>query len=375
MFAWRARATIPLDGRKRAAVATLSRRSIATRQRAEVITSVFNRGAGHGTQGTTRCTILLMRKTPLLLLVVLFACGKDSIGFDDFPGGLEGAQCGFQVDCDLQPDNATCQASIDIDDGEVGSLDAAIADGTVIYDAEAAQACVDAIRGQGCSFPGFQDRPDPCDDVFTGTVATGGACIIDVECANGGSCAPTDVNCDPDVSCCAGTCQGMDTPLVAIGGVCEGGDCVANAFCKFPAGANSGTCTAAITTAGTACDELDACANPMVCDLDFATGMGGTCVTPAGSNQACDPGGLIACGDLRDYCDPASMKCTRRVDVGGACPTGVRCVGFATCVNAVCLADPKLGEACVVDGAQDCLGSLSCINGTCQLPPASMVCQ
>jgi hypothetical protein len=162
---------------------------------------------------------------------------------------------------------------------------------------------------------------------------------------------------------------------VALGGVCDGGnlDCGLSAYCKFTS-QDAGVCTALIATVDAPCDELDSCANPMICNVDFfGTGMPATCRKPAGRTETCKPDDLIACADSRDYCD-ATMKCSPAVAIGGSCANGESCVGFASCEMSMCVAQPKAGEACTTDGAS-CLGDLKCLNSTCAFPPDGMSCK
>lgn len=315
-----------------------------------------------------------MRKTLLALVLGLAACGGGGdLAFEDLGDEFEAANCDFDVKCGFQPDDATCEESLVIDPAELDSLGNAIAAGTIIYDSGAAAACVEFISEQSCEFTGFNNDEDPCDDMFTGTVPVGGACNFDLECADGGDCEITDPNCDPDVTCCTGTCGAAAPPPVAVGGSCESSDDCLDSYCKFPdMQAQTGTCTAFVTNEGGACDSFTACADPLYCDLDFST-FTGVCARAASSNQACDPDALIPCADLRDYCDTGTSTCTRAAGVGSACSETVPCVGFASCIGGTCVQDPSLGDACS-DTTGDCLGSLECINGTCGLEPPGLVC-
>ena len=307
-----------------------------------------------------------MRKTPFLVLAIVAACGGDkAVAFEQLSDEIISANCANQVACGLMPDQATCEESVFLDGGLFDTLGNLIADGTVRYDGGAAGRCVDAIAGQGCLFQGLQPIDDPCDDILAGTIAPGGACIDSFECEGLGRCEPTDANCDPNTACCAGSCVAAPE-LVAIGGNCDQADCVDGAFCNVPE-TGAAICTALVTQEGAACTDLFACANPMICDLDFATNMG-TCLTPAVSNADCVADELIPCSDLRDYCDTATSKCVRESAVGAACSPDIDCIGFATCVAATCTADPGLGDTCDPNGMQDCLGGLDCAGTTCAAP-------
>src|SRR5687768_8142824 len=138
-----------------------------------------------------------------LLLCLLVACGGSSSGGDDTPGGTlapenyvdarEAAVCEAGVRCQEYADQATCDASNITDDQDMKTLLAAVADGSVDYDGEAAKACVDWLADFDCTFPGFHGD-SPCNDIFKGTVPPGGACFIDEQCANGGQCGQDDPN-------------------------------------------------------------------------------------------------------------------------------------------------------------------------------------
>jgi len=266
------------------------------------------------------------------------ACGggDDSISFPDFPDELINAQCDNGVQCGSFPDDASCQAASDIDPGQVQTIQNAIDDGTIIFHEDAAAACVDFQASQDCDFPGFHsDVDNPCADIFEGTVAVGGACDIDIECADQGLCNPTDPNCDPNTACCPGTCE-AGQPInenVAIGGTCnDTSECVSTAYCKVPQGADTGTCTAVITQDGAACDPdsfFDSCANPMICDIFAASPI---CETPQPTGAACVDSDLLPCIDSRDICEAGT--CAPAHEPGEPCPMGNECIGYATCVNA-----------------------------------------
>ncbi len=317
----------------------------------------------------------------LLLGVVVAGCGDDPIAIKDLPGDILDARCNRDVACANDPDTATCQAShTGATDNESLTLFADVDAGVIKYDAGAAAACLGEFKSS-CTFAGLHTAPDvsACDGVFTGTVATGGACEINQECAGHAVCTQTDTACNRNTACCAGTCS-ADVPqptVVAIGGACDGNTKVCanqTAYCKIASGTQSGTCTALVTGAGTACDVFDACANPLYCDTSGSgSGSSGTCKKAAATGEACMQDAGISCADGRDYCN-AAMKCTRLPTVGEACPDGA-CVGFATCESAVCVARPGAGDACVVGAQASCLGNLTCTNGTCKLPPAGMSCK
>jgi hypothetical protein len=125
---------------------------------------------------------------------------------------------------------------------------------------------------------------------------------------------------------------------------------------------------------GAPCDDLDACANPMICDV-FATAS--TCARPAARGATCNPMmTYFPCADTRDYCDATTMKCTQNVAVGQACDgaNGAECIGYARCTNMVCQALALAGATCTAGMDSTCLGDLECPNGTCTLAAPQTAC-
>lgn len=287
---------------------------------------------------------------------------------EQYTDAVEAAECEAMVRCEEVEDAATCDVANVRVNQDQQTLLAAIADGTVSYDAEAAARCVDFIAMQMCTFPGFH-VDSPCDDVFTGTVPPGGACFIDTQCAAGGTCNQDNPNCDTTTSCCVGTCAGSfsESPI--------GGPCGDNMhYCSIDSYCGGTTCAALVATEGAACTDVEACANPMICNVNFMTGMG-TCKTPAATGAACVRSDLRPCSDSRDYCDAQMLKCVHGVAPGGSC-ANAQCVDWAKCIGNMCVADRKLGETCsTAANAPNCAGTLKCTMGTCQAPPAGMTCQ
>ncbi len=326
---------------------------------------------------------MIRAQLSILLVSVVAACGGNSpIAIKDLPQKFNDADCANEVECDEQPDNTTCEASLgNNSDSESLTLIDDVNSGKVKYDSGAAQSCLDEISNNPCDFSGLHDTATDCVKIFTGTIATGAACDIDQECVSG-SCTQTDTTCDRDTTCCMGTCAAAAAALAAVGAACDtnSNPCVDTAYCKQtdPTGQTStaGTCAALVTASGGACDsDVGSCANPLYCNLDFTTGIG-TCKAPAASGAACLTTDLLPCVDDRQYCDPTMMKCLQKVAVGGACPANVLCEDLATCVSAVCVANPGLGATCdgTTSGAPLCLGNLSCTNSKCTAPASGPAC-
>lgn len=309
------------------------------------------------------------------MLALVASCGGGSISVEDLPDEVKDARCDNLVKCEGIADQTTCNGAYSSDETQLPAIQAGIKNGTIKYNGDKAGDCVDQLGGASCEFTGFHND-SACDDVLTGTVVTGGACVLDVQCANHGQCVATSGSCDPDTTCCAGTCMGGSSES-ALGGPCddEMHTCATTAYCKpgTTSGSN-GVCTALVAGEGTACDDITACANPLYCNLNFQTGMG-TCKKPAASGAACVRTDLLPCVDGRDYCNATSLTCVRRIAVGAACTSGAMpCVDYASCISGTCVGDIAAGGACVVDSGANCAGSLDCISGTCQIGPPDPVC-
>jgi hypothetical protein len=207
-----------------------------------------------------------------------------------------------------------------------------------IQDAAAAEQCLDDWR-QFAAAPGFCDLLAPeeqtasCQKAFPqnqeqpGTVAPGGKCDFDDDCA------PTpkgEVSCRspgdaPESFCqvaiaategaaCAGTRDGNITYFSADASgvevtVCDRADGVR---------CGEGVCVA-LEDVGSACTTGDACVDDAWCN-------GSTCAArvPAGSSCA---ESSSAC-DEQSYCEWADSTCKPRAAEGGACDTNEQCVTF-----------------------------------------------
>lgn len=251
----------------------------------------------------------------VLLTICAAACGG-GVDSKDLAAELIDAQCENAVECGFQPDRATCDSTTSIAGNDYETMLAGIESGLITYDADAAAACLDEYRAADCMFDGLH-RDSACTDIFTGTVPVGGACFIDAECKDHGGCIRADSGCNREMACCSGTCGPARPALVALGGVCgDGTECVAMAYCKAPADSD-GVCAALIAGEGSSCDNLDSCADPLVCDI-FADVP--KCTRPAVTGAACDPSSLFQCSDARDYCDPTSRTCSGRSQSVGCAP-------------------------------------------------------
>jgi hypothetical protein len=231
-----------------------------------------------------------MRISKMILaaaLGVASACGGGGGGgggdvtIDKAPSELAAAICGhvFQC-CDEQergflsaslmtpiPDEASCTTAFT---GKFGGgftdVQASVTAGRVQYHADKAGACIDHIDAASCGGLGFLDT-DLCNQAFEGTVAAGGKCAIDEDCAGGFCKGATDGNVD-------GTC--VATPKT--GEACPDQECADGSFCN-----NDGMCAALVANGG-ACTGNDECQSN---HCDMTGGAGGTCAA-AMDSMVCD---------------------------------------------------------------------------------------
>ena len=304
-----------------------------------------------------------------LAIVVLWfsACGgggSAAIPIDQLQARAMDALCSYEVRCGLAPDTAACDEGLYVRE----QLEADVKAGKVIYDGQTAAACLDVYRALSCAVSGAGlssvTQAQSCKDIIKGTVATGGACLMDEECQ---SQACDRSACTTDTECCAGTC----TAKIPAGGDCSaaGSRCADDLFCRRGTG-TTGICTALIAD-GQPCTSSDYCEAGRRCNVVTGTSAGTCGVLPA-HGQAC-PG--MTCDLLSDLCDPASKTCVSRIAIGGDCsaiPTG--CVPYANCDASTmkCVARKRAGEACAQ--SSDCLSGVACTAGICVPPPDKPAC-
>jgi hypothetical protein len=308
------------------------------------------------------------RVLPAVVLVVLFtavvSCGPDSKGKSSgpvpvgaFASAYADAWCnGLEPCCGVGGyafDIAQCKQSVG------GVLDSFVkatsARPHLVFDERVAGVCIEATRHRFASCndrAGFNAGNDMCDGLFRGTVALGGSCAENEECARVDG---SDVRCDAGVcatfddpfdlpaptpaapgEACNSTCsldpflsycEYLDTtadpvgcyedeglycpratlvctPLPRVGEPCPEAKCERDAFCQF------GTCVAAAAMGP--CDSRDQCAHTSRCDVDA-----GSCV-PRKANGA-------ACNDL-DEC--LSASCEGDLCRNWSVATPERCAGL-----------------------------------------------
>lgn len=299
------------------------------------------------------------------------ACSSpsSSVGVNDLPDALAGAECALAVRCGTMPDMQTCLAAA-FPGRAVGlhRLQADVAAHRVRYDSGAAGECVDTIAGLSCDVS-LHGSPleDACRPTFTGSIVPGQPCGVDDECASH-ECDTGD--CAQSRACCSGTCQAVPAPI-APGGDCGAphAKCAGDAYCRRN---DAGDTCAPRVPIGHACDDLDACSGSAICDLS-PDGGAGACAALPDEGQACRADAFLACARSDDYCDSDSRRCTRRKGDDAPCRDHGECLGWLHCYGGHCGALPHAGERCDPD-ERPCLGDLRCTDGTCAEPSAPAEC-
>jgi hypothetical protein len=235
--------------------------------------------------------------------------------------------------------------------GDESDLLTYIADGTVVYHPQYAQACLNAMSALSCDH--FFDDPElytpaPCVSLFEGKLALGATCKT-WQCPAGAGC----------IGPLAGpyTCQ----TIPQKGQTCTG-YCPAYLYCdesgfQPTTGPRTGTCVSQLPQ-GAACDPAQLqCLG--VCDFSSAT-CGPPLARVCEGTAQCQPTAarcsgnfVIVCSDAGEWGDPS--PCTDQTCVSGAC-VGTCTAGTVQCTdNAV--------ESCSSNGQWADAGA--CVDQTC----------
>lgn len=301
------------------------------------------------------------------------------IEIESFREELGKARCETAVKCGFMPNAETCEAVL----GEEPQLLQLLADvvfNKVSYDAAAARTCVDAIRAQGCEALAavFEKVEAACDGVFKGTVADGGACLVNDECAGGASC---DVSmCMGDGVCCMGVCKAPPA-AVPMEGDCSEAPCVEGAYCQQVDDMMGGviaTCKERVKN-GQPCDAPTACEEGLRCDL----GGDGNCYVLSKEKQPCNPNLQNgACLRVDNWCHTTDKVCAKLPLPGEPCTDKMQCMPYAYCDGVTCQVRALEEQDCSPDmtTAPPCLGSLQCqmddmlMKSVCRQPEPQKVC-
>ncbi len=323
------------------------------------------------------------------------------IAIENFTKAFVQGTCQTMVECGVAGSDlsfATVQGCVALLESS-GSKDfatmvAAVQGGSAKYDDVAAGKCL-AQATSTCLLGGDISGYPDCIKTFTGTIADGKACKVDIECvsqncasavegcptvctavkAAGAACQAGD-KCAPGNKCLGGTC--VDSAPKAVGGPCSGDqDCKADLWCQTVSEGSAGVCAAKVAL-GAACSSDLACANGLYCDASVAQP---TCKALATAGQACSNFGMGGAKCVKGYTcagSGTSGTCVKSAGPGEACQVG-QCYGIdmhckGTGAAAVCALLPVKGEACqpadITKGEVfACLGQAVCVDKVCADPP------
>jgi hypothetical protein len=272
----------------------------------------------------------------------------------------------------------------------------AIEEGKAVYDASQVEACLTEMRSQSCG--DFLTRnSNACLKVLNGAVPLGEECNDDVECsgdtfcefgpqcpgkcvgrqARGNHCGDDDSQCADGLVCSDDTYRCV--PPGQVGDSCEAGKppCMPGLFCAEAddEAALPGECKTYEDVfsrkLGEVCDPSsdELCVAGLRCAqfVDAEGTLRARCEPPATSGSACKAGAGVGC-PLDEYCwreDGSSLvgQCTPHPGAGEPCATftsesePVICARDLVCVDGVCQAQARLGEACAAHAA--------CLSGNC----------
>jgi hypothetical protein len=304
-----------------------------------------------------------------LLVLLLIGCNGGGVGigagdvptYSDYEMQAVKAACRFFTNCGefSKSQESACESFYGAtlaDQAKTYSISDAISAGRISYDANAAAACLNAYNSADCDFTSLLQAISTCQKIFTGKVQTGGACHIDVECANG--------FCSGPQAGCAGTC----TAFPAIGDACAGGRCGPDGTCD----SMSQKCVA-LGGKGATCDLLSA---PCQTGLDCVTvGSSSTCQPPGAEGQPCGFSFSTPACQSGLYCDGDTQTCLRPVESGGACNSNSSCDGGLVCVIAgnatsgTCQPIHDIGQHCEPGDHSGCASDATCdaSTSTCEL--------
>lgn len=288
------------------------------------------------------------------------------------------ALCDHAARCSLTASylDARCNENVRSLFGE--DVEAAIAAGRIVYDAEAAGACVAGLRSMDC----LAEQPSDatlaaCFKALQGTVATDKPCFGTFECESGVCRSVTGDTC-PTV------CQAVAN----VGDACS---LISGPECDTRKGlrCSGGSCVAPVGAQG-ACVDNFGCQSGLVCVANKcvplrAEGYG------CSQDSSCVPGTFCAAGgDEGGLCEarvPEGGDCSQDSgDTNAAfrlvqCQEGLLCKGggltaAGMSVTGKCAKPAEEGESCTVepDGFQlfgtGCRFGLVCNAGKCEKPPA-----
>ena len=355
----------------------------------------------------------LIRPITLSLLVGVFAaCGSSEAGFegdgsqgiplDALPVKYAAAFCTAYDRCFGQllgvfrPGEDCAETTTTPISEELPLLEEAVDAKRVTYDGTKMQACLDDIAARNCA--GLLERESAeCMAAIDGTVANGGDCSLDAECAGEAYCNSQDScpgvcarlesaggRCRSDSECASGlVCFGQTNRCVAPAGsgeLCKQGepDCAPGYVCLGEDGPakSPGNCVALddafSVKLGQSCDlDTELCEIGSSCEVQTVLPQVTTeCAAKVGSGAACKVAIPDECPD-DEYCLipllPPTLDgtCEPKPEAGQPCGgagydparTPSICAPYARCDDGVCRDLAHLGESCNVDA--------TCYSGRC----------
>lgn len=306
--------------------------------RGEIWRSPAHPGDGAGGRGRALALTILLAIATLALAFAALALVACDPGEDErvaagpppaeYLAAHLGALCAGLVACGEYEDAVACSELLGPSHAVDPDLEAAIAEGSVIVDGEAARACLDFLDQAPCVAGSFTagSLDAGCPEVFRGTRGGGEPCQLSAQCRAGACLLP---RCSD--ACCQGFCVEPPGPA-ALGDACEVAKCVHTAYCR----PDIEVC-APRRGDGSPCVEDDACEPHLVCE-------GGRCQPPPLVGEAC----VHRCGRLGLRCDPRG-RCVAAAFEGAACDPFIdTCGGLLRCDpgTTTCRPPPAIGERC-----------------------------
>jgi len=316
--------------------------------------------------GLTLRALGLLALAGLTSATVISGCSDEEVDSGTGPTSVDAliersvsARCAFLVRCTWLAGEQSCQKNVAVDRTLVQLVSDARAEKRVAFDPIAGGDWVDAVKFQPCqdTFAVGRELEAAWDAVWTGKVASGGACLVDEHCEG-------DSRCNRDEcggGCCDGVCESAPG-LVAVGGDCSERECVDQAYCDEDGDTGARTCVTRHANAE-ACPGFGTCQDGQECD---ARG-GDNCYKLAARGAQCNPLLPVSCLDYDTQCDPGQEKCVPAPGPGEPCATnGEGCLRYARCNedNNMCEALGAIGSGC--GDTRDCLPDLRCADGQCQ---------
>ena len=319
--------------------------------------------------------------------------------------------------CHLSSDEAYCEAlglwsDLKMENSMARHV-AAAKQGTLRYDGNVAQSCLDTLTTAGCNT--WQGSPDgiiadACRRMFSGGATKDGAsCIVDLECTPGSACVyesgcdtgvcanDSDYQCLSAEQCPTNSvckylfCQ--DAIPRALGQDCDGGNlpCQAGLFCgATDASSSSAALCYPLLGEGSPCTSINDCADGLICLQIGGTG-GATCLRIAAKGESCQQSGqcggvlmsTLTCDLTAQVCVdmPSSGPCGDEKLFGTRCDIATSYCGGSTdsptCLPLSTKTTVALGEACgfFAIGTAECDSSTYCefsgsgSSGTCVPQP------